>query len=288
MINRKNQRKSLVLLAIAAIVAIEFSGCGKDCYECQVFTTEELSITDKITGIIIDGPWDVTITQEDTDNSAVLDYCVSEKSKVSARLLSNGYLHIRVSTRRNVHHNDFRATIQAASLKKIEASGAASIRTYGHFCSLENISLSGASAVNGLSGEGFFAKIKLSGASTLKDFSFDGNSINADISGASNANFDNLNLEYCKVDCSGASVFAVRKAYVPECLFIGSGASSFKTRNLESENLVIHLSGASTAEVTVNNTITGSLTGASMLKYRKAVNVSGVSTSGASKISRLD
>jgi len=286
---KKQRRSSLILLA-AVFVAILFSTCIKFHYndECRNVYTEEISITGEITGVIIEGPWQVTITQDSICNDAVIEYCDSKYHKVSAKLLPNGYLHIRVSFSGNVYHDDvFRATIQAASLEKIEASGAASIRTYGHFCSLENISLSGASTINGLLCDGFSAKIKLSGASTLKGFSFDGNSMNADISGASKANLDNINVEYCTVDCSGASTFR-SSGYAGECSFTGSGASDFKTLNLGSKNLNIQLSGASDAEVTVNNTIKGSLSGASKLKYKNAANVSGVSVTGASKMVKIN
>ena len=286
---KKQTRSSLIVLA-AFFVAILLSTCIKvNNYndKCRNTSTEEITITGEITGVIIEGPWDVTITQDSSYNNVVIEYCDNKNHKVSAKLLPNGYLHVKLSYSGNVDHNHvFRATIQASSLEKIDASGAAGIRTYGHFGSLENISLSGASTVNGLSSDGYSAKIKLSGASTLKAFSFVGNSIDADISGASQANFDNVNLANCEVDCSGASTFK-SSGYAGEISFKGAGASNLSTRNLESENLYIDLSGASEADVTVNKTIKGRISGASTLKYKKATNVSGVSVTGASRIVKL-
>jgi len=240
-----NNSIKLSLLIVASIVAIQFSACKK---ECGNLTTEVVSIAEQIQGVIIEGPWEVSITQDDTDNSAVLEYCADWK--VSAKMLSNGYLHIKISSwGHSSHSNDvFRATIKAATLKKIEASGAADIRTYGHFT---------------------------------------GTTTDVDLSGASEVNFNEINFEKCTVKCSGASTFK-SSGYAAKTSFNGSGASHFKTLNLTSENLDIDLSGASEAEVTVNNAIKGKLSGASILRYKKAKDVSGVSTSGASKIIRLD
>lgn len=243
---RKETRSSLILLTIAAIVAIQLSACKKHCGDR---TTEEVSITGQIQGVIIEGPWEVTITQDNADNSAILEYCSCGKNEISAQLLSNGYLHIKISSWGHFHSNDvFRATINATALKKIEASGAADIRTYGNF----------------------------SGSST-----------DIDLSGASKVNFEAMNVEYCTVNCSGASTFK-GGGYATKTSFTGSGASKLKTLSLVSENLDIDLSGASEVEVTVNNAIKGRLSGASTLKYKKAKNVSGVSTSGGSKIIKLD
>jgi len=283
MINKKNQRRSLILLAIATIIAIQFSACRE---KCRDLITEEVSITDKIRGVIVEGPWQVVVTQDSNYNSAVLEYCVSKKTKVSAQLLPNGYLHIRLSlSGNNYHDHDFRVNIQATSLEKIEVSGAAEVYPYGHFYSLGEISLSGASNVYGLMGEGNFAKIKLSGASSLQILRFDGNNIDADISGASQA-YWGINVRRCSVNCSGASIF-YGDGYAEETSFTGSGASNLKTFDLESENLDIDLSGASIAEVTVNNTIKGRVTGASTLKYRKATNVD-VLSQGASTVMRVN
>jgi hypothetical protein len=263
---KKQTKNGFILLMIATIIAIQFSACKKNCSE---ITTEKVAVTGKINGIIIEGPWEVTVTQDSVDNSAELEYCTCMNNKVSAKLLPNGYLHIKVTSWdwNNNCCKIFRAIVKATTLETIEASGAAGIRAYGNFDSLNKIILSGASTINGLSGEGTSAIITLSGASTLRDFTFNGNSIDAEISGASTF--------------SGSG-------YVTHTNFIASGASDIKTLNLESENLDIDLSGASEAQVTVNNTIKGRLAGASTLKYRRATDVSGVHISGGSKIIKID
>jgi hypothetical protein len=283
----KNQTKfTPMLLAIAAIITL-FS-CTSCNNECKDLTTETLTITQTIQGVIIEGPWEVSISQDSLENSAFLEYSTSKKQKITAEVLPNGYLYLKVNSWGASNcRNAFRATVKATALEQIEGSGATIIRTYGHFSSLQKITLSGASKVNGLSCDGSTAKMKLSGASILESVTFTGYEIDADFSGASDATFDNVNLEFFKVDCSGASKLTC-KGYATKTNFIGSGASTFKTLNLESENLDVDLSGASEGEVTVNNTIKGRLAGASMLKYKRATDVSGVHLSGSSRIVKLD
>jgi len=299
MINKKNQRRSLVLLAMATIVAVQFSACRKDFQGCKDLMTEDVFITEKIKGIIVEGPWDVVVTQSDADNSVCLEYCVDEKDRISARLLPSGYLHLRITGTGNIGNKIYRAKVSASSLDKIEMSGAATLRTYEYFESSVNsidISLTGASYLDGFLCHGWegeylhsYVNIALSGASKLRNLTFFGYGINARISGASELSLKNTSLlGYCEVDCSGASTFSTGvDGYAPFCSFTGSGASNFKTRNFESENLDIDLSGASIAEVTVNNTIKGRVTGASTLKYRKATNVD-VLSQGASTVMRVN
>ena len=66
-----------------------------------------------------------------------------------------------------------------------------------------------------------------------------------------------------------------------------SGASDFSILDLEVDVLRVNLSGASSAEVTVNDTIEAILSGASSLGYRGAPDVSNVDVSGASSIGKI-
>ena len=94
---------------------------------------------------------------------------------------------------------------------------------------------------------------------------------------------------HCAIDCLGASTFRYsgEEGYVGSCSFKGSGASRLLTEDLEMEYLDVRLSEASESIVNVKNTITGSLTGASALKYKGETDVSGVSTAGASSIKKM-
>ncbi|MDR1740210.1 MAG: DUF2807 domain-containing protein, partial [Bacteroidales bacterium] len=224
---------------------------------------QQLSIGEQqIKGIILEGPWDVVITQDSTSNSALLEYSLAAENRVSAELRSNGYLYLKVNPLRGrTWHRVFRAKISATSLEKIAASGAADIETYGNFALCKDISLSGASEIEGLICTGENLEITLSGASRIEDFTFRGNRIDADIAGASKIILDNANLNYCKVVCSGASTFQA-SGYATETSFDGGGSSDFNTLDFETDDLDIMLSGASSTKVTVNNSISGILSGA--------------------------
>ena len=243
---------------------------------------QENRITGEIKGVVIEGPWEVFITQDNTDNNAVIEYNVPE-SKITTELRPNGYLHIRATSLGGYHKKVLRATIHATLLEKIEARGAATVNTSGEFLSHCDITLSGASKLDELSCKGDYANLTIRGASKLKNFTFTGDRLDADVSGASKIDFLTLNVNRCNVDLSGASFFNGSGSAVKSS-FKGSGSSTFKTFDLESEKLSINLSGASSAQVTVNQTITGSLSGASILKYKNAEDVRGVSTSGSSKV----
>jgi hypothetical protein len=277
----KSKKKLASFVALATTVVILLNACHKP----TALTQQEIPITGEIKGVVIEGPWDVVIEQNSINSSAVIEYNIPEE-KISAKLLSNGYLHIKVSTLGNYRKIILRAKIAAAALEKIEGSGAAIIETRGQFSNSTDISLSGASKLKEFSCGGESAKLSLSGASMLKNCTFKGNRIDATLSGASDASFRSVEVNSCKVNASGASNFSGR-GYAAISLFTGSGASNFKTFDLESENLDINLSGASNAEVTVNQTIKGRLTGASTLKYKNATNVQ-VDVEGASSIRRIE
>jgi hypothetical protein len=292
--NTKQQIKSIfTFIIVATLIAILPTACHKrhcdDDYDNGKLMIEDVSITQPIKGVIIEGPWDVSITQDDTNNSAHLEYSESMKNKVKAEQLSNGYLRIKITYTGNFNHKTFRANIVAANLEKIDGSGATNIWCSGNYLTRSDISLSGASTLEGFMCKGEYVKFKLSGASTLKGFTFEGNWMEADLTGASHLSGHNVITvdDYCNVDCGGSSTFDAR-GFAPKTEFTGSGASSYKTFNFESENLDIDLSGASLAEVTVNNTIKGRLSGASHLKYKRATDVSGVHLSGSSTITKID
>ena len=256
--------------------------CNLNDYSKNELIQKEIPISEKIKGVIIEGPWEVTITQDDTNNSASVEYNIPD-SKITTEVRPNGYLYIRSSFMSSCRNKTLNATINAASLEKIKASGTATLKTHGQFSSNCDISLSGASKLNGFSCEGTHANISVSGASKLKNFSFKGDRADVDMSGASKIDFHNLNVQRFKVDASGAS-HLYGNGYVSDISVTGSGGSHFNIYDLESEFLNVSLSGASSAEVTVNKTIKGTLTGASTLRYKNAENVSGISTSGVSRI----
>lgn len=288
--NTKNQIKSIVMmLIVATFIAILPNACHKHCNDDDNgnITTHDVSITQPIKGVILEGPWEATIIQDNENNSAHLEYSESMNNRIRAELLSNGYLRLKITYQGNTYRKTFRATIHAANLEKIEASGAATIWTSGIYTLNSDISLSGSSKLEGFAMEGERVKIKLSGASKIQDFTFEGSRLEADLSGSSHFTADNILVDNCNLECTGASKCDIC-GYATKTDFSGSGSSHYKTLHLESENLHINLSGASTGEITVNNTIKGALSGSSHLKYRRATDVTGVHLSGASTITKID
>lgn len=317
MTNRMNKIRLFSRLAFAVVVVILLNACGKDSRLIQ----KEISFTDTIKGIIVDGPWEVVV-EFDTVHSGVLLECNEpDQDRISAKLLPNGYLHLKISSLKgNLNKKVFRAKVSASWFEKIELSGAASLSTYGYYDSysiypfeiidislsgasrlslnnfvprgvMANVTLDGASDLYGFALTGYMINVKLSGASHL-DLWYYGYNMEAEISGASSMSlrYNSAITNYGSVDCSGASIFSYygEEGYAGGCSFKGSGASRFLTEDLEMENLDIHLSGASEAKVNVKQSITGNLTGSSTLEYKGNADVSGVSASGASKIKKLD
>jgi hypothetical protein len=108
-------------------------------------------------------------------------------------------------------------------------------------------------------------ELQLSGASEL-DGTVDFESMTGKISGASN------------VSLSGRSGTLDIEA---------SGASDLSLLDLEVDLLTVRLSGASSAEASVNDSIEASLSGASSLRYRGDPDVSTLDVSGASSIGKI-
>jgi hypothetical protein len=284
--NQKNQTKKVALwLTLVATVAILFSACSKN-YDHYELVQKELTISGQIKGVIVEGPWEVSITQADENNSAFIEYNVPDK-KIKAELRPNGYLHLKLYNLTNYRNVKLKANIKAAVLENMEGSVAAALYTYGQFDCATDISLSGASILDGFLCEGDYIKMDLSGSSNLKKGSFKGKRMDAKLSGASLATFSNVEVNNCKINASGSSKFTA-SGYAEEADYNGSGASLFYTFDLESENLAIDLSGSSNGEVTVNHKIKGTLSGASILKYKKAEDIWGVNLSGGAKIFKMD
>ncbi|MDR0206954.1 MAG: DUF2807 domain-containing protein [Bacteroidales bacterium] len=279
----KNQaQKNNFLPTFAAAIAILFISCSTTDYGKYELIERDIPITGTIKGIIIEGPWEVTVTQNDNDNSAFIQYNAPD-NKIKAELRPNGILHLKLYNRSSKRNIKLTATINAAELKTIDGSGAAIIYTYENFTTSADINLSGASLLCGFYCEGDKEVINLSGSSIMKKCTFIGKRIDATLSGGSNVTYSNIEVDKCKVDVSGSSIFT-GSGYAEETDFNGSGGSTFFTFELESENLDIDLSGSSEGEVNVLHKIKGTLSGSSILKYKKAEDVSDVTLTGGSKI----
>jgi hypothetical protein len=145
------------------------------------------------------------------------------------------------------------------------SSGDKKLRAYISFKTLESLEGSGASdfIINGTLNTNSML-VKLSGA--------------CDIKGP--VKITNLTLEL-----SGASTVKINGT-AQNLKLITSGASDVKNYDLEAENCVAKLSGASDVRITVTNSISASASGASTLYYHGNPDKKDVATSGASSISQ--
>jgi hypothetical protein len=139
------------------------------------------------------------------------------------------------------------------------------LRAYISFKTLESLEGSGASdiIINGTLASNSM-RVKLSGASNIKG---------------------SVKITNLSVDLNGASTVIVNGT--AENLRIdASGASDIKNYDLQVENCVAKLSGASDIRITITNSITATASGASTLYYEGNPDRKDVATSGASSVSQ--
>ena len=223
---------------------------------CLPVLAQETIINDKnaelrsvrdFTGIKISGGIDIFLSQ--SDGYAVAVSAIDSKYRDNiVTEVKNGILVI--------YYNNDRFRL---------ASGDKKLKAYISFKTLESLEASGACDVNitgSLNGNSLL--IKLSGA--------------CDIEGAIKINDLALNL-------SGASTVDLRGS-AENISITASGASDVKNYDLVTQNCVAKLSGASDVKITVNNSISGSASGASTLHYEGNPAKKDVVTSGASSVSQ--
>ena len=281
--NRTTQIKNLaILFSIITAFAVLLNACKED----TTLKQQEILISGKITRIYIEGPWDVVITQDSTNNSATLEYDVPEK-KIKTEYFSSGILRIKVYGLDGLEGKVLRLRIKAAALHEIEALDGVKIQTNGVLNSYTDVYMSGASQLNGLWCEGAHARLILSGASEINNFTFLGNDFHAHVTDGSKVNLQNISCSKCMVKLFNRSEFSGsgRLGYCPS--FFGVDGSVFKTFDLESASLDVDFSGGVSAEVTATHEIKGKLS-RSMLKYKKATDISGVLADEYSEIIKVE
>ena len=158
-------------------------------------------------------------------------------------------------------NKDFEITISGYVFDKISLSNGTNAKLDNEVLSKDNIyfDLSGASIIN--------AKEIIS------------NKLEADLSGASSLTINKLELEELNAELSGASI-AMLKGKAKNIDIELSGASLFKDYEFACDFGEANLSGASILEITANNELSGSVSGASNVRYMgKATNKMDVSDS---------
>jgi hypothetical protein len=144
-------------------------------------------------------------------------------------------------------------------------SGDKRLRAYISFKTLESLDASGACGINitGTLSAGSLL-LKLSGACNIKG---------------------PVKIEDLTLNLSGASTVKI-SGTAENLNLTASGASDVKNYDFVTQNCVAKLSGASDVRITVNNSISGSASGASTLHYEGNPEKRDVVTSGASSISQ--
>lgn len=141
------------------------------------------------------------------------------------------------------------------------------LRAYVSFKTLESLEASGACdfiIIGNFTSKS--VKVKLSGACNIKG----------------TVNFDNLQL-----NISGASTVKIN-GNVQNMKIEASGASDVKNYELEVDNCMADLSGASDVNITINKSLSVKASGASSFYYKGNPERKDVSSSGASNISQRD
>ena len=207
--------KSILLSIVVALCLFLISGCGE-------MTRIEVSNPELIKGIVIDGPWDVTIYQSETAKVNI-DY--RDSYDITAEVRRDGYLHLKVKfdIRPQLRKN-FKAVIEVPYIEYIKANGASDISFNGRF-------------------EGEQCIIDINGASNVRHFEFYGRTLKLDLDGASKCS---MNGEAGHVKISGSGSSDVRMFdLTTETLDISlSGASD--TEITVNKRITGKLSGAST------------------------------------------
>ncbi len=150
-----------------------------------------------------------------------------------------------------------------------------------------DIELSGACTMSIDTYEGVDFSCDLSGASTLSIGECKIGNADFDLSGASEIRVSNLKTTSLDIDLSGASRIDLLAGNANTLSCDVSGASEVKASTFEIETGKVHVSGASSMYITVNQSLTGSASGASTIYYSGEGNVN-VNTSGASSVKKVN
>ena len=107
------------------------------------------------------------------------------------------------------------------------------------------------------------------------------NNFDIKLSGASDLNAEIANLAKVTVRCSGAS-FTNLSGTCTDIIIELSGASQFRSFDFVTDTADVEISGASQVEITANKSISGSASGASIVRFSgdatSSVDVSDAST----------
>lgn len=173
--------------------------------------------------------------------------------------------------RNNNGNRTLKAHITMPTLRKLDLSGATSFSTNDSFDEKEfEGDFSGASKVKNLSLMVSDAEFDISGACDV-NLKIDADKCEFDVSGASMLKL-NGSIDYLSMDLSGASKCTMNGESISS-KFEVSGASRLDAEEMAVKQLMVDVSGASSTDVYVTESIVLEVSGASSLKYRAAEGV---------------
>lgn len=254
------KKLTIALASLALVQAVAFAGS-----RTSNLTFDAL---EDFTGIVIDAPYDVFITQE--GRSGVRVECDMKLEQYVDITVSGGILYIGVkdvnikNLERYVNRNGYKlsAYVSVDDLDRLEASGVSKVfADEGLDVDGLNLSISGVSGFEGRI-KGNDLNLKLDGVSRFScQAEFD--SIDAMITGASK----------CELEGQADGVVADI-----------SGASALDAHSLVCRDAKVYVSGASKAEIRPSKTISFSVSGVSSLKYPDGVEIKSMSVTGMSVV----
>ncbi len=233
-------------------------------------TRESKSIdgADRLKSIEATGKWTINLIQS-TKPSIKVEYPNTFSDKIIAEVRQDGTLYLGFN--KNIdgitRKQPFVATVYVSNIDEIRLSGAADIKSSGNFA-------------------GNSCTIKLQGASDVKNFNFEGKELYVSLSGSSDCSVKG-NVNTVQLSLSGSSDFEMNgKGSVVNV--VASGSSDVKMSDFHTETLQVSISGSSDMFITISQKATGTLSGASSLRYRGDADISGIKTSGSSEVIKLN
>lgn len=204
---------------------------------------------DDFTAVSINETCDLTLTQGDsfsiviTTDDNIADYLEVEEFDGNLTLgLKSGYSYSNII---------FEAVVTMPELNELSAEGVSKAEVSG-FSSTETVNIS----VNGVS------EVNMNYVSSA--------GVNASVDGASYLNFNTNNISgSVKLECEGASdlVFSAVSGSKNAEIYC-EGASEINMKGFEANNVAVEIDGASQAWVHLSGTLSGTVAGASVLRYR--------------------
>jgi len=150
---------------------------------CGEMTDMEINNPEFIKGVVVDGPWDVTVYQSETAK-AHIDY--RDSYNITAEVRNDGYLYLKAKKHLNSNwRKDLKAVIEIPYIEYIKASGACDISFNGKF-------------------EGKICNVDMDNASDVKHFEYYGDTISLNIDDASGCSMQG-EANHVKISGKGAS-----------------------------------------------------------------------------------